>query len=188
MALQLAVHAPVDLRSDFSARLERVDAQIAGWLGRHGIALMRAGMGVVYLWFGALKFIPGASPAQDLAVRTIDVLTFGLVPAELSILLLASWECLIGLALISGRFVRLAVLALLLQMLGTTTPLLFFPSETFVHPPFAPTLEGQYILKNVVLVTAALVVGAAARGERMVAGSLRVVRPIERRPLPTRAA
>jgi uncharacterized membrane protein YkgB len=151
------------LRDRIGPRLEAFDARVTTWLLRHGITLLRAGLGVVYLWFGVLKFFPGASPAQDLAARTIGVLTFGLIGPEVGLVLLAGWECSIGLALVAGVWVRAAILALLVQMLGTFSPLVFFPDETFLLPPYAPTLEGQYILKNIVLGAAALVIGASSQ-------------------------
>jgi uncharacterized membrane protein YphA (DoxX/SURF4 family) len=151
------------------SRLDRLEVRVTGWLARYGIALLRGGLGVVFFWFGALKFFPDASPAQDLAGRTIDVLTFGHIPPQVSLRILAAWECLIGLGLLGGIFVRATLLALLLQMLGTLTPLVFFPAETFVRVPYMPTLEGQYILKNIVLVTAAFTIGATVRGGGLVA-------------------
>ena len=78
-------------------RLDRMDLGLARWLSRHSVAILRVGLGLVFLWFGVLKFFPGASPAQDLAVRTTDVLTLGLVPTGASIALLATLECAIGL-------------------------------------------------------------------------------------------
>lgn len=150
-------------------RIESVDRRVTTWLARYSIPLLRIGLGVVFLWFGLLKFIPGASPVQDLAVRTIAVLTFGLIPPQLSLWVLATWECLIGLGLLSRRMLRTTVIALLLQMAGTLTPLVFFPVETFIRLPYAPTLEGQYIIKNIVLITAALVIGATVRGGHLVA-------------------
>jgi hypothetical protein len=59
---------------------------------------------------------------------------------------------------------RATLLLLVLQMLGTITPLFLFPAETFTQFPYAPTLEGQYIIKNIVLVSAAIVIGATVRG------------------------
>jgi len=150
-------------------RFNRLDVRITEWMARHGVLLLRIAVGIVYFWFGVLKFFPGASPAQDLAIRTTDVLTFGLVPAAVSLPLLAAWECLIGLGMIAGKFMRITILLLLLQMAGTITPMFFFPGETFIHFPYAPTLEGQYIIKNIVLISAALVVGATVRGGRIVA-------------------
>lgn len=147
---------------------DRLDARITDLMARYGIVLMRIGLGVVFLWFGVLKFFPGLSPAQDLAIRTIDVLTFGMIPSTISLLLLAAWECVIGLGLISGKYLRVTILLLLTQMMGTVTPLMLFPREAFLVFPIAPTLEGQYIIKNIVLVTAALVIGATVRGGRVV--------------------
>lgn len=150
-------------------RFDRLDTLLTEGMARYGIVLMRVGLGMVFLWFGALKFFPGLSPAQDLATRTIDLLTFGLIPAGISLIILAAWECAIGLGLISGKFLRVTILLLLLQMLGTVTPLVLFPGEAFLVFPIAPTLEGQYIIKNIVLVSAALVIGATVRGGRVVA-------------------
>lgn len=144
-----------------------LDARIAAWMARHGLTLLRISVGIVFLWFGVLKFFPGLSPAQDLALRTIDILTFGQVPARVAINLLAGWECLIGVGLIFGIFLRATLLLLFLQMLGTMTPIVLFPGEVFTRVPYAPTLEGQYILKNLVLISAGLVIGATVRGGRM---------------------
>lgn len=147
----------------------RTDERLTEWMARYGIVLLRTSLGVVFFWFGVLKFFPGLSPAQDLAARTITVLTFGLVPPTVSIPVLAAWECLIGLGLITGFFMRGTLALLWLQMLGTITPLFFFPSEVFTQIPYAPTLEGQYIIKNVVLISAGLVIGATVRGGAVVA-------------------
>lgn len=152
-----------------TARIDRIDAHIADWMARNSVSLLRVSLGVVFLWFGALKFFPSLSPAQDLAARTIEALSLGLVGPSLSLPALAAWECLIGLGLLWRRTTRAALLLMALQMLGTLTPLVLFPAEAFTRPPFAPTLEGQYIIKNLVLVSAGLVIGATVRGGRVVA-------------------
>lgn len=149
------------------ARLEPIDVRITATLARWGISVLRIGLAVVFLWFGVLKFFPGASPAEALAARTIEVLTGGVVAPAVSLPLLATWESLIGLGLLTGRFLRATLFLLAVQMLGALTPLLLFPAETFTVVPFAPTLEGQYIIKNVVLIGAAMVVGATVRGGRL---------------------
>ena len=141
-------------------------------MARHGLQLLRISLGVVFLWFGALKFFPGLSPASDLAARTIDVLSFGMVPASVSVPVLAAWECLIGLGLLVGKFMRATLLLLAIQMAGTLTPLVLFPAEVFTRIPYAPTLEGQYIIKNAVLISAAIVLGATVRGGGLVAERL----------------
>jgi uncharacterized membrane protein YphA (DoxX/SURF4 family) len=151
------------------SQFNRIDSAITRWMAQYGILLLRVSLGVVFFWFGVLKFFPGASPAQDLATRTIEVLTFGQIPPHISIYILAAWECAIGLGLIFGLFMRATLLLLFLQMMGTITPLFFFPNEVFTQIPYAPTLEGQYIIKNIVLISAGLVIGATVRGGRVVA-------------------
>jgi uncharacterized membrane protein YphA (DoxX/SURF4 family) len=148
---------------------KRVDVTLTEWMARHGVLLLRVSVGIVFLWFGLLKFFPSASPAEDLAARTIATLTFGLVQPALSLPVLAAWEVLIGLGLLTGLFMRITILLLLVQMLGTITPLFLFPAETWTTFPIAPTLEGQYIIKNLVLVSAALVIGSQVRGGRVIA-------------------
>jgi uncharacterized membrane protein YkgB len=143
--------------------LDPIDIRITSWMARHGITLTRLALGVVFLWFGAIKFVPGWSPAADLASRTISRLSFGVIGPAISLPLLAAWESLIGIGLLSGRFLRVTLLLLFVQMPGTMMPLILFPSETFRIFPYAPTLEGQYIIKNLVLVSAAIVIGATVR-------------------------
>ena len=147
--------------------LDPLDARITAWMARHGVTFTRLALGIVFLWFGALKFVPDWSPAAGLATRTITRLSFGTVPPSVSLPLLAAWESLIGLGLLSGRFLRTTLLLLFVQIPGTLMPLFLFPGETFRIVPFAPTLEGQYIIKNLVIIGAAIVVGATVRGGRL---------------------
>jgi uncharacterized membrane protein YphA (DoxX/SURF4 family) len=144
------------------------EIRVGLWMRRNGYSLLRTSIGVIFLWFGVLKFFPGFSPAQDLAIRTITQLSFGMVTPIVAINILATWECLIGLGFIIGRFQKLTLLLLFMQMLGTFTPIFLFPHEVFSAIPFAPTLEGQYIIKNIVIVSAGFVLGARilARKER----------------------
>lgn len=151
------------------ALYHRVDAAITRWMARNGIPLLRISLGVVFFWFGVLKFFPGLSPATELALKTIDTLTFGRVSPAIAINVLAAWECAIGLGLIFGVALRATLLLLFVQMLGTVTPLFLYPELTFTRFPHAPTLEGQYIIKNIVLVSAAIVIGATVRGGGLVA-------------------
>jgi uncharacterized membrane protein YphA (DoxX/SURF4 family) len=146
-----------------------IDVRVTRWMARYSVVILRVGLGAIFLWFGVLKFFPNLSPAEELATKTIQTLTFGVVQPDLSLPLLATLETLIGLGLITGKFMRITLLLLVFQMLGTVTPLVLFPSETFTQFPYAPTLEGQYIIKNVVLVAAALVIGATVRGGAVIA-------------------
>lgn len=142
----------------------RVDQRITHWMARYGVLSLRISLGIVFFWFGVLKFFPGLSPAQDLAARTIDRLTFGLITAQVSLPILAAWECIIGLGLIFGIWMRATLFLLFLQMMGTITPVFLFPREVFLYLPYAPTLEGQYIIKNLVIISAGIVIGATVRG------------------------
>jgi len=151
---------------------DRIDTRVTQWMARYGVLLLRISLGLVFFWFGVLKFFPGLSPAQSLATRTIEVLTFGLIQPEVAIIILAAWETVIGLGLILGRPMRLILLLLFLQMLGTITPVFLFPAEVFSQIPYAPTLEGQYIIKNMVLISAGIVIGATVRGGGIVASPL----------------
>ncbi|MDH5508384.1 MAG: DoxX family membrane protein [Anaerolineae bacterium] len=152
-----------------TSRFTRIDVRITNWMAAYGVILLRVSLGLVFFWFGVLKFFPGLSPAQELAINTINILTFGIIPAKAAILILAAWETLIGLGLIFGVFMRGTLLLLYLQMLGTVLPVFFFPSEVFTQIPYAPTLEGQYIIKNLVLISAGIVLGATVRGGAVVA-------------------
>jgi uncharacterized membrane protein YphA (DoxX/SURF4 family) len=146
-----------------------VDVKLTRWMARYSVMILRVGLGIVFLWFGVLKFFPDLSPAEELATRTIETLTFGIVQPQLALPMLATLETLIGLGLIAGKFLRITLLLLLFQMIGTVTPLFLFPAETFTQFPYAPTLEGQYIIKNIVLVAAGLVIGATVRGGAVIA-------------------
>jgi uncharacterized membrane protein YkgB len=151
------------------ALYHRVDDAITRWMARHGVRLLRISLGVVFFWFGALKFFPGLSPATELALKTIDTLTVGSVSPRVAITVLAIWETAIGLGLVFGVAMRATLLLLFVQMLGTITPIFLFPDLVFMRFPYAPTLEGQYIIKNVVLVSAGIVIGATVRGGDLVA-------------------
>jgi uncharacterized membrane protein YphA (DoxX/SURF4 family) len=155
--------------SDLQRRLDRMDARATAWMADHGVTLLRVSLGAIFLWFGALKFFPALSPAESLAGETIATLSGGLVSPELAVPVLAAWESLIGLGLLTGVLMRGTLLLLWLQMAGTITPLFLFPERCFHAIPYAPTLEGQYIIKNLVLISAGIVIGATVRGGRLMA-------------------
>lgn len=127
---------------NFPSVLKSAQSEPFGFIAR--------GLGLVYLWFGALKFFPGLSPAEALAGSTIEVLTFGLISPSLGLVLLALWEFAIGILLITGICRKCALTAALLHIVLTFTPLFFFPELCFTEFPFGLTLVGQYIIKNVV--------------------------------------
>src|SRR5438309_3845382 len=69
------------------------EPRITAWMARYGVLLTRVALGLVFLWFGALKFLPGMSEAEDVARRTLVKLTFGQVPSPICLYALAAWEC-----------------------------------------------------------------------------------------------
>ena len=125
------------------------------------VAFLRRGLGFIYLWFGALKFFPALSSAEHLAGTTIEMMSFGFLTPDLSLPLLALWETAIGLALLSGKLLRIALFSLYFHVAGTLAPLFLLPAQTWTMPPFAASLEGQYIFKNLVTIGAALVIDAS---------------------------
>ncbi|MFO7864335.1 MAG: DUF417 family protein [Salinivirgaceae bacterium] len=146
---------------------DRIDRKVTHWMSHQGIRLLRISIGIIFFWFGILKFFEGLSPAQTIAIDTIDILTFGLLPEKLILYGLASWEVLIGIGLLFNVFMRETLLLLYLQMVGTFTPIFLFSEQIFVEFPYALTFEGQYIIKNLVVVSAGITLGATVRGGRL---------------------
>jgi uncharacterized membrane protein YphA (DoxX/SURF4 family) len=147
---------------------DAVDRRITAWMSWYGLLFLRLGLGLIFFWFGLLKFFTNLDmPAElALATKTVDVMSFGLVGPDLARVVLATWETAIGLGLLTNMFMRTTLLLLFVQMAGTVMPLVLFPAETWQKFPFVMTLKGQYIVKNVVLVGAGFVLGAKVRGER----------------------
>ncbi|SHG68451.1 DoxX family membrane protein [Flagellimonas flava] len=133
--------------------VKKVILGIREWIVPNMLAIS---IGLVYLWFGSLKFFPNMSPAENLAKGTIHQLTFGFLSEGLAINLLALWEVAVGLLLILNLWQRKVVLIALVHMVFTFTPLVLFPLDSFQQPPWVPTLLGQYIGKNLIIVAALL--------------------------------
>lgn len=144
-----------------------IDARVrlTRWLAKRSIDLLRISLGVVFLGFGVLKFFPGASPAEALVARTVDTLSLGIVSGRGAVLLTAVAECFIGITLVSGKFLRAGLLVLAASLVGIMSPLVLFFGDMF---PGTPTLEAQYVFKDIVLATGGLVVAARALGARLV--------------------
>ena len=129
------------------------------------LSVLRISVGIVYLWFGALKFFQGVSPAEQLAAETIHRITFGLIDDHTNLMLLATWECLIGVMFIIGKFIKPVLVLMFLHMICTFTPFIFFPQETFRYMPYGLTLTGQYIIKNIVFIAVAIVLWKAEQNK-----------------------
>ncbi len=146
-------------------RFDSLDRRISTTMRRLGAPALRVALALVFIWFGALKPL-GLSPAADLVAKTVY---WGVNP-DWFIPFLGYWEIAIGLCLLDpgprlglGRLLtRVGILLLFLQMPGTFLPLVLLPEVTWQRP-FVPTMEGQYIIKNVVLIAAALYLGGLVR-------------------------
>ncbi len=159
--------APLRGLGAIAARLHAIEMACHRWLVAYSVAILRVSLGAVFLAFGALKFFPGVSPAQSLVERTTDILMLGLVPGPVALVFVATLECVIGLCLVSGRALRGAIYLLVVQLIGILSPVVLLPGRLFAGPHGAPTLEGQYVLKDVILVGATLVLAATLRGGRL---------------------
>ena len=137
--------------------VDELDGWITASMNEYGPPTLRYALGAVFVWFGALKMI-GVSAAGDLVAATVYF-----VPAELFVPILGVWEVVIGLCLFIRRFIRAGILLLALQMPGTFLPIVLLPAVVFTAFPYGLTVEGQYIIKNLVIIGAALVVGGHER-------------------------
>ncbi len=164
--------------STLAPRFIQLENTIHRLLVTHSVSVLRIVLGATFLGFGLLKFFPDVSPAQALATDTIDTLTFGLIGPSASIYAVATLECFIGICLISGRGMRIAIWLLAIEFVGILSPLVLLPGRLFSGPHHAPTLEGQYVIKDIILVGAGMVIAAGTfRGGRLVRADLKPTAP-----------
>jgi|SRR5690554_1513832 uncharacterized membrane protein YkgB len=144
------------------ADFDYLDRTIAAFMRRWGVTALRVSLGIIFIWFGILKPL-GLSPAAPLVLATVDWMPF--LSAEQWLSVIGWWEVAIGVAFLFRKTIRVAIALLALQMVGTFLPLVMLPSVTFQEGrfPYAPTMEGQYIVKNLLIISAALVVGGTVR-------------------------
>ncbi len=143
--------------------LDTLDRSISGFMARWGIPALRLSLGIVFIWFGILKPF-GISAAEPLVLATVRWLP--LLDGSQWLSIIGWWEVAIGVAFLIPRANRIAIALLALQMVGTFMPLVVLPDVTFQagRIPYGPTLEGQYIIKNLLIISAGLVVGGTVRG------------------------
>jgi uncharacterized membrane protein YkgB len=139
----------------YADEFERIDVGISTWMKKWSLPIMQTAIGIVFVWFGALKVI-GVSPAGELVAKTVYFL-----PPEVFVPILGVWELLIGLLFLYRPLMRLGILLLFLQLPGTFLPILLLPDVVFTTFPYGLTVEGQYIIKNLVIIGAALVLGGS---------------------------
>ncbi len=135
----------------------KIDPVIVQWMNRYGHLFLRLSMGVIFVWFGLLKVF-GQSPVNDLVARTV----YWFNP-NVFIPILGWWEAAIGVCFLFHRLIRVAVLLLFLQIGGTFLPLVILPEVCFQGSPLILTIEGQYIVKNLLIISASLVIGGTTR-------------------------
>lgn len=144
--------------------IDTIDRRIATFMGRWGTLALRLSFGVIFIWFGILKPF-GLSSAEPLIMATVPWLP--IFDGGTWVGIIGWWEVLIGVAFLFRKTVRIAIALLAMQMVGTFMPLVTLPDVTFQagHFPYGPTMEGQYIIKNLMIISAALVVGGTVRND-----------------------
>ena len=136
----------------------KLDIFISKYMSTYGILLLRYSIAMIFIWFGLLKPL-GISPAQELVENTVywfdDKATF--------VNFLGWWEVVIGFTMCVRPLIRISIFLLFLQMPGTFLPLVLLPEVCFTDFPYGLTLEGQYIVKNLIIISSALVIGGTVR-------------------------
>lgn len=145
------------LKEKFIPLFDKLDRKIAGFMNKYGKLSLRFSLAIIFIWFGALKLF-GISPAENFVKATVYWLD-----QDTFFIILGYWEILIGVCLLFRSLIRIAVFLLFLQMPGTLLPFFILPEVCFTEIPFGLTIEGQYIIKNFVLISAALVIGGTVR-------------------------
>ena len=139
---------------------DELDIFITKFMSKWGITFLRYSLGLIYIWFGILKPF-GLSPAQELVENTV----YWFDNTKTFIPILGWWEVVIGLTMCIKPLIRVSIFLLFIQMPGTFLPLILLPEVCFNNFPFGLTLEGQYIIKNLIIISAALVVGSTVRNK-----------------------
>ena len=143
-----------------SRPFDRFESAVSEAVRAHGVTLLRVSLAIVFVWFGALK-LAGTSPAEELVAKTVFWF-----PPKIFVPVLGVWEVAIGLGLLLRPWLRAGLALMFLQMPGTALPLFLRPEVCFTHWPFGLTIEGQYIVKNLVLVSAAIVIAGTVTRRR----------------------
>jgi uncharacterized membrane protein YkgB len=151
----------VDL-PEVPGQVDRLDRTISTMMRRWGVPALRVSLAIIFVWFGILKPL-GLSPAGPLVKATVAWMPF--FDPDTWLAIIGWWEVAIGLTFLTRKTSRMAIGLLAMQMVGTFLPLAILPDVTFQpgHVPYAPTIEGQYIIKNLLIISAAMVLGGTVR-------------------------
>ena len=134
-----------------------IDQAIISTIRKVSIPVSRLAVFVVYFWFGSLKVL-GLSPASPLVLALLDR-TMPFVSPDAFLVWFGLFEVLIGVIFLIPRFARLAIALLVIHLVTTVMPLVLLKSSLWTGM-MVPTLEGQYIIKNVLIVALAIVVAS----------------------------
>lgn len=134
-----------------------IDLHVIHFFKRSFEPMARIGLFIVFFWFGALKVL-GLSPASGIVEELLRT-TIPFMEPALFIVLFGVFECLIGVLFLIKGLERVVLPLLLVHMITTLGPLVFLPEISW-SGFLTPTLEGQYIIKNVVIVAAAIGIAA----------------------------
>lgn len=144
------------------ASLRRADQRALEWMGRNGVLCARISMGILYLWFGAIKLLPASTVAGarigDLMGASLRDATAGLVQPGFGLPALGVLECAIGIGLLAGRLPRLLLALILVQLLATATPLVVEPRQVWSDFPLVLTLPGKFLIRHLALYGSAVVI------------------------------
>lgn len=133
----------------------RLDHALIDLMAAHGIRLLRIALAVTFIWFGALK-ITGQSPVADLVASTVYW-----IPSAFFVPFLGVWEVIVGVGLLFGVALRAILLLFWLQMAGTFLILVMHPDIAFqAGNPLLLTTTGEFVIKNLVLISAGIVIGS----------------------------
>lgn len=158
----------------FLALFDEIDLALTNWMSKYSLIFLRYSLALVFIWFGALKFMPGMSPTISIIENASEILFFGIIPDWVAVYGLATIECLIGLGLLFNIYMRLTLFVLFAQMIATSTPVFIMPELVFSEIPFGLTMEGHHIIKNLILIGAGLALGAKVREARHATSSVPV--------------
>ena len=137
--------------------IQKFDVNIIKHLRKLEVPLARIAIFVVYFWFGLLKLL-GMSPATPL-VELLFEKTINFMPFPVFFTFLSVFEMVIGVFFLVRGLERLAIFFLALHLVTTALPLIFLPQIAW-QGFLVPTLEGQYIIKNILIAALAVAVGS----------------------------
>lgn len=146
-------------REKITQKAKAVDLRLIGFFQRTFIPVARVSLFLIFFWFGFIKLI-GISPASPLA-EALTAQTVGMQYFDALFMLLAAIECVIGILFLIPKATRIVIPLLLFHMAVVCSPLVLVPEYTWQHF-LVPTLEGQYIIKNAVVIAVAIGIAASA--------------------------